>query len=240
MLIVDPLQSGVFEALSGLTNRPRFVVGRTDVATLTEGLDEADRVEKVEAILTTIIQNLGPRDGHHIYNGVLIANWDERITPGIYNEIIAFLNALNLNVYNELVAPRFLDSINSNINVENLAGMVFLNGSIMMNGEHRDYFNLLPMKRALEIVTAQSCVREFAVVMCEVVEDDACLTNAVVRRSFNWCSYYGAVPWIGRKAALKDATINRTTRPPGSGFDWLKREKILGIHEKWRLNSKVC
>jgi hypothetical protein len=117
--------------------------------------------------------------------------------------------------------------------------MVFLNGSILANGDRRDYFDLLPMKRALEIVTAQSCLREFSVLMCELVDDDAKLTNAVVKRSFTWCSYYGAVAWIGRKSALTNASRNISVRAPDGGFDWMKREKVVDIHDTWRLNSKV-
>ena len=137
-------------------------------------MNETERVKKVEAITNIVIKTMAPtREGLSVYNGVVIANWDQAITPGICNEIIGFLNGLNLNVYNEIAAPRFMDSHNSNIDVNQLAGMVFLNGSILTNGNRRDYFDLLPMKPALEIVTAQSCLREFAVVMYEVVEDDA-------------------------------------------------------------------
>jgi hypothetical protein len=239
MLIVDPLQLGILEGLSGLTNRPRFVVGRIDIADLTAGTGDADRVKRVELVIAAIIKYMGPTAESPVYNGVLIANWDQKITPGIYNELTAFLNDLNLNVYNEITAPRFMDSINSNINVDNLAGMVFVNASIMPNGDRRDYFDLLPMKRALEIVTARSCIREFAVLMCEIVNDDARLTNAVVKRCFSWCSYYGAVNWIGPKAALKDPRVNCGVSCPASGFEWLKLDKVMDIHEIWRLNSKV-
>jgi hypothetical protein len=240
MIIVDPRRSGVLEGLSRLTDRPKYVVGRIDVAELTAGMKETERVKKVEAILDIVIKSMGPiKDASSVYNGVVIANWDEAITPGICNEVIGFLKSLNLNVYNEIAAPRFMDPHNSNIDVEQLAGMVFLNGSILGNGDRRDYFDLLPMKRALEIVTAQSCLREFSVLMYELVDDNAELTNAVVKRSFTWCSYYGAIAWIGRKSALTEASLNISVRSPDGGFDWMKREKVVDIHDTWRLNSKV-
>jgi len=240
MLVVDPLQPGITHALFYMNRREGYVIGRIDVAGLTGGMQEAERVAKVKAITDAIIKNMGPNgDSSSPYDGVLIANWDQTITPGIYNEILGFLNGINLNVYNEITAPRFMDSVNSNINVSQLAGMVFINGSILPNGERRDYFDLLCMRSALEIVTAQSCLREFAIVMCEIVDDDAQLTNAVVRRSSNWCSYYGAVTWIGKRSALTDATLSFPVNTPDSAFEWLKREKVMDLHEIWRLNAKV-
>jgi hypothetical protein len=241
MLVVDPLQPGITNALLYMNRLEGYVIGRIDVAALTAAMPETERVAKVKAVTDAIIKNMCPNgESPSPYDGVLIANWDEAITPGICNEIIGFLNSVNLNVYNEITAPRFMDSLNSNINVSQLAGMVFINGSILPNGERRDYFDLLCMKSAIEIVTAQSCLREFAVVMCEIIDDDAQLTNAVVKRSSNWCGYYGAVTWIGNKSALTDATLNFPVNTPDSAFEWLKREKVMDLHEIWRLNAKVC
>jgi hypothetical protein len=234
MVIVDPLQPGVTAALSTLDKDSTSVIGRIDVGGLAAGMIETARVAKVKAITDAVISSM-----NGAYDGVLIANWDETITPGIYNELISFLNGINLNVYNEIAAPRFMDDINSKINVDQLAGIVFINGSILPNGERRDYFNLLTCQKALAIVTAQSCLREFAVVMCEIVDDDAPLSNAVMKRSFTWCSYYGAISWIGRRAALKDASVNVSVDSPDGAFEWLKKEKVMDIHEIWRLNSKV-
>ena len=239
MLVVDPLQQGVTQALLYLARQEGYVIGRIDVAALTNGMQETERVAKVKAITDAIINNMGPNGNVSPYDGVLIANWDEIITPGICNEIIGFLNIVNLNVYNEITAPRFMDSVNSNINVSQLAGTVFINGSILPHGERRDYFDLSCMKSALEIVTAQSCLSDFAVVMCEIIDDGAQLTNAVVKRSANWCSYYGAVTWIGKRSALTNATLNFTINTPDSAFEWLKKEKVMDLHETWRLNAKV-
>ena len=240
MIIVDPLQSGVSEALVGLKKRPKYVVARIDVSALTAKMNKTERVTKVKAIIDIAIKHMGRTDaGSSVYNGVVIANWDQSITPGICNEIITFLNGINLNVYNEIRAPRFMDLNNSNIDIRGLAGMVFLNGSILPNGDRRDYFNLLPMKKALEIVAAESCLREFVAVMYDVVDDDANLTNAVVKRSFKWCKYYGAVTWIGRKSGLKNARINISCCEPDSSFEWMRKEKVVYIHHIWRLNSKV-
>ena len=240
-LILDPLQPGVFEALSWLPTKPTYVIGRIDIAAITTDIPDDDRIGKVKAITDKIIAHMGPSsDGKPTpFNGVLIANWDCTITPGICNEIIGFLAGLNLNVYNEITAPRFMDKLNSALKIESLSGVVFINGSIMPNGERRDFFNLLSMKTALETATGQSCLREFAVLMCELIEDEYTPTTAVIKRSFTWCNYYGAIAWIGRRAALKDPAQNVCVQQPDGAFEFLKRERVIDVHEIWRFNSKV-
>src|SRR5271154_4671132 len=240
-LILDPFQPGVSQALTSLSERPTYVIGRIDVGALTAGVLQSDRIGKVKVITDMIAKHVGPKeDGRDTpFNGLLIANWDAAVTPGICNEILGYLHGLNLNVYNEITAPAFMDQRNAALNLELLAGVVFINAAIMPNGERRDYFNMLSMKTALEIVTAQSCIREFAVLMCEIVDDESTLMNAVVKRTFKWCRFYGAVAWIGFRAALKDATQNTVVKEPNAAFEWLKRHSVLDIHEIWRTNSKV-
>jgi hypothetical protein len=238
-IIIDPTQIGVLEALSSSSKIPTYVIGRIDVAALTVGVAETDCLAKIKIITETILQ-MRSSDDPSPFNGVLIANWDNTLTPGICNEIIGFLHGLNLHVYNEISEPGFMDELNSALKIELLSGVVFVNGAIMPNGERRDYFNMLSMKSALEIVTAQSCLRsEFGVLMCEIVSDDSPPTNAVVKRSFKWCSFYGAVMWIGTQRALKDASMNVFVREPDGAFEWLKRDAVMEVHEIWKSNSKV-
>jgi hypothetical protein len=117
--------------------------------------------------------------------------------------------------------------------------VVFINGSILPNGERRDFFNLMSMQRALEIVFAQSCLREFAVLMCEIIDDECTATNAVIKRSFSWTSFYTAIPWIGHRASLTDAAKHEFIQPPDGAFDFLKRADVIDIQESWRFNAKV-
>jgi hypothetical protein len=237
---LDPTQSGVYNALSTLQQLPTYVIGRIDFGAIAGRCPEDDRLGKVKSIISTIMKYMKPEDPKTTpWNGVLIANWDDIITPGICNEIITFLSGLNLNVYIEICAPRFMDEINSTIKAELLSGVVFINGSILPNGERRDFFNLLGMKRALEIVAAQSCLREFAVLMCEIIHDACTPTNAVIKRGFSWCDYYGGIVWIGHQVALTDASKNFFIQKPDGAYDWLKREAVIDVQEVWRLNKKV-
>ena len=236
-IILDPMKIGIREALATVEFPPKYIIGRIDIGALTTGLPESERIAKVKIILEAIISTMSPVDEKSPFNGVLLANWDTSITPGICNEIIQFLVGLNLNVYNEIVAPRFMDKVNAALKIELLSGVIFMNGAIMPNGERRDYFNMICMKPALEIVMAQSCLRDFAVLMCELVDEEP--TNAVVKRTFKWCSFYGAVAWIGTRAALEDAERNVPVKQPEGAFEWLKQETVMEIHETWRMNSKV-
>jgi hypothetical protein len=224
-----------------LAQRPTYVIGRIDLAAIVAGIPSDNGVEKIKAIAEIVIKYMGPSsDGQATpFNGVMIASWDTTFNPGICNELINFLTGLNLNVYLELSAPQFLSKQHSTIKVAALSGVMFINGSIMPNGDRRDYFNLLPMTNALEIFTGQSCLREFAVLMCEIVEDDCYPTNAVTKRSFTWCNYYGAITWVGKRCALTNAVQNFPVQKPDGAFEWLKEETVIAVHETWRLNSKV-
>ena len=237
MLVVDPFQPGVTDGLLSLEKTPTFVIGRVDVATMLIGTTETDKISRSKVIVDMILNDIHTVESP--YNGVLLANWDDSIPTETLNELITCLNVLNLNVYNEITGPRWMDSQNSSIAIDQLAGVVFVNGATTRTGERRDYFQLIPMKKALEAATGQSCLREFAIGMCDIVDDDAILPNAVVKRSFTWCGYYGAIPWVGRTAALTDPTKNHAVICPDGAFDWLKRDKVVDIHEAWRLNFRV-
>jgi hypothetical protein len=239
MLVVDPSQPGVRAALSSLAKPPTYIVGRFDIMSVVGGVPELDETGKVKAIINAVSNLMGPVNHVTPYNGVLLAQWHDTITVEICNEIIGFLNRLNLNVYNEIIGPRFMDKLNSSIATDQLAGMMFVNGSIMANGERRDYPNLVPMKTALDVATSQSCSRDFTILMCEIIDDEVPLTNAVVRRAFTWSSYFGAMLWVGRRSTIFDSTKNFIVQSPDSAFAWLKKDKVVNIHDKWRHNCKV-
>lgn len=229
MLIVDPRQDGITAALISSSQVSKFIVGRIDVKSVTSAQRKSQPIEKLKAISTAIIGLMGPCQSPTPYNGILLANWDEAIRDEIFAEFTKFLNCLNLNVYLEVCGPNFIT--NPCFPVSHLAGMMFINGSIMSNGERRDYANFLPMKTALELATNQTFNHDFAVLMCEILDDTCLLTSSVLVRSFNWCGYFGAILWIGRRHALSDASENLPVHPPDSAFRWLKTDKVVAIHD---------
>lgn len=236
MLIVDPFQLGVADGLSTLASPPRYKLARMDFSKILQGVVD-EKVAKVRATLKEI-QRLHPSKSTTPYNGVVLANWELSMSPETTNEIITFLNSLNLNVYIEIKGPRYLGDSNAD-SFSLLAGVIFVNGAILHNGSRRDYMQFLPMKPALEAATGQSCLREFCIMMYEVVDDDAEMSNAVIKRAFTWCSYYGAIPWIGRLSEVTDAEKNRPMECPDGAFEWLKKDRVVAIHDIWRTNSKV-
>lgn len=237
MLVVDPRQPGVSTALASMEDPPKFVVGRIDVKTVTSSFQKSDNIGKLKGIADEAVKLMGPRGGATPYNGILLANWDGAISDQLFAELLRFLDGLNLNVYLEVCAPKFIDS--SCFPITHLAGMLFVNGSIMPNGERRDYPRFLPMKTALDLAASQTFNRDFSLLMCEIIDDGASVTNAVLRRSFNWCGYFGAILWIGPRDALTNASKNVPVQSPDSAFAWLKNDKVVEIHDNWRLNYKV-
>jgi hypothetical protein len=230
MIVTNPFQPGVTEGL--LVTRPTYSIGRIEIGGLVKGI--SDRVGKVRCVIDNVVKNMRPINGISIYNGLLIADWEEAISLDICNELITFFSGLNLNVFVEITAPKYTVPATTE-----LSGMVFVNGSVMPNGERRDYFELLPMRKALDSATGQACLREFTILMCDIVEDEAVISNAVVRRSFTWCGYYGAIPWIGKRSTLTDASRNFLVESPDSAFAFLKKDLIVDVHSTWRLNSTV-
>lgn len=237
MLIVDPSQHGVTAALSSLNDPPTFVVGRIDLKAAISELSRPNDVEKIKAIVNVVIELMGPRENIVAYNGILITNWEGIVEDKIFSELIKFLDSLSLNVYMEVAPPMFIST--ASFPVSHLAGIVFVNGSIMSNGERRDYPNFIGMKKALDIATKESFFRDFTIMMCEIIDDDAALTNAVLTRSFKWCAYLGALVWIGRHSALSDASKWAPVPSPDSAFSWLKNDRVVEVHDKWRLNCKA-
>ena len=232
LIVVDPFQPGVTDALTQI--RPQYAVGRVDIGQLLNNKGVNDGVGKLKTITNAMIRHMRPVNGISAYNGVLIANWEKSIPPEVCNQFIGFCSSLNLNVYAETVGPTYTVPATAE-----LSGMIFVNGSILSNGQRRDYFDLLPMKKALDAATGQACLREFTILMCDIVEDGAMLSNAVIRRSFTWCGYYGAIPWVGRRSTLTDASKNFVVDSPDSAFAFLKRDRVVDIHAAWRLNSTV-
>jgi len=64
-------------------------------------------------------------------------------------------------------------------------------------------------------------------------------SNAVLKRTYTWCSFYSALPWIGSNSALFDASINVVKFQPLSAFDWLKEHRVMELHDLWRNNRTV-
>ncbi|KAL6231217.1 hypothetical protein BDW75DRAFT_220749 [Aspergillus navahoensis] len=230
MLIVDPYQSGVVEAVA--TAAGKRILGRIDLQTVASKEDTAlVAIEKIDNALNDVFKGSA-------LNGILFANWEGRLSAECWARVLQAIQKLGLSIFLETAPPDFLPD---RLVLQNqaISGLVIRNASILPNGQKRDYFQLQSMKSTIKAFVSEACMRDFTVVAWETIDDDALLSNAVVRRSLQWCNFYSAIPWIGRKAALEDVKLNTKLPEPLSSFSWLKEPEIMNAHDRWRSNSSI-
>lgn len=177
--------------------------------------------------------------GHqHCFTGILVSNWDEVIPMPVLKAFIYFASTLGLAVYLEASAPQFL--VDPKLaELSEVTGLVLRNGTISADGGERDAFQMAEMRSTIKAFVSQACLRSFVVLLWETLEDDATPLNAVMRRSYQWSSFYSALPWIGTRSALTSAKLSVVQEEPLGAFDWLKELRVMKIHDKWRFNKTV-
>lgn len=223
------------------------IIGRLDVKDLTKIEQHKGNVEItycLGAISQTILSSFRARgESHTKFTGVLLANWTSHISPIICNELVKYINKLGLDVFLEIGPPHFLsDAQVRELDMELIRGIVVRNGTILPDGQRRNYFEMNEMRPALRAMAAQGCVRDASIIMWEVLDDSAEVVHAVVKRSYDWCRFKSAISWIGPNAALTDAEIAYTKTidgEPMGAMMWLKEDDTMKLHETWRLNDKV-
>lgn len=246
LLVLDARQDGVMTALSSQAASAQ-VLGRLDVSDAIGSNSGYGHDEITQALgtITSILLTHFKRqqDVQSPFTGVLLANWQAHFPPVICNELIEFMISLNLDVYLEVAPPHFLTEDECfGINMELIQGIVCRNGTILSNGDRRNYYQMADMRRALRALARQSSMSGSTVMMWEVIDDEVELTHAVVKRSFNWCSFNTAISWIGPRTALTDADIAAKSTIPGEPLGalmWLKSNEIMAAHDIFRSNDKV-
>ncbi|KAF2471083.1 uncharacterized protein BDR25DRAFT_342843 [Lindgomyces ingoldianus] len=236
-IVLDHCEPGVLEAVNddSLPLGPH-IIARLDLLQILNfaAMDnEVDMLRAVYLISKTIRQTLRQPDRHRYFTGVLVAGWRERISIPLLNGIAKLCAAHGLDVFLEIEPPDFLDKVEK-LNLKLFAGVVVRNGTILRNGERRDFFAMDKMKTTTKAFVSQSCLRPFIVMMWDTVEDDAYLSHAVARRAHMWCSYHGAIPYLARQGAITDISQVRSCEEPLAAFQWLKDRKVMGVHEKFR------
>ncbi|KAI9927825.1 hypothetical protein MW887_002677 [Aspergillus wentii] len=229
LLIVDPLQSGVINAISNLDRKQ--VLGRIDLSLIISQDSTLAAIENIENILTRKFNGTA-------FSGVLLANWEDKFTSTTQKKLVEAIHSLGLAVYLETSAPEFLTERNV-LQTDAISGLVIRNVSILPNGEKRDYFQMEKLQPTIKAFVSESCVRDFVVMAWETVDDDVSVSNAVVRRSLQWCNFYSAIASIGSESALHDADLNARTVEPLPAFGWLKESEIMKAHDNWRFNMNV-
>lgn len=224
--------------LSGLYSLPPQSLARLDVE-LVVGNDSQKPIVLVVDWIATLMEICKVISSHHnIISGILISNWEHRLTPPLLRELIFLIDSLGLSVYLEASVPKFL--LDPKLaELDEVTGIVIRNGTISENGEERDAFQMAEMRPTIKAFVSQACLRSFVVLLWETLEDDVIPLNAVVKRSYQWARFYSVLPWIGTRAALTSAKISLFQEEPLGAFDWLKELRVMKIHELWRSNKSV-
>ncbi|KAE8161192.1 hypothetical protein BDV40DRAFT_301645 [Aspergillus tamarii] len=230
LLIVDPFQSGTAQAIRYVEGKQ--LLGRVDLdRVLSKDESTLSAIEKIENLLTGTFDSAN-------FSGMVLANWEGKFPTPVFTKLIEVIDELGLAVYLETAPPDFLKDHNSMQNPA-ISGIVIQNASILPEGQKRDYFQLVKMQPTIKAFVSEACVRDFVVMAWETIDDNAALSNAVVRRSLQWCNFYSAIPWIGRKSALTNAALNVKISEPLSSFGWLKDAEIIKAHDRWRSNLHI-
>ncbi|KAJ5110966.1 hypothetical protein N7532_001501 [Penicillium argentinense] len=230
VLVVDPFQNGVSEAV--LCNSHNQVLGRVDISKVVSVKESAlSAIETLEEIIANNFSNTG-------YSGILFANWEDHFTPAVQKSFFEVVKGLGLEVFLETGSPVFLKNRKA-LQTSAVSGLVVRNISIMPSGEKRDYFQMAKLQSTIKAFVSESCMRDFVVLAWETVKDDVVISNAVVRRSLQWCNFYSTIAWIGSEAALEDADLNTPTIEPLPAFGWLKDADVMKTHDTWRSNLQI-
>jgi hypothetical protein len=246
MIVLDPLQSGVLDALTSTCNSTH-ILGRLEVNRVVKSEGRpgtAGIIDSLASIAETLDTSFRRRqDTESRFTGVLLAKWETNLPSIIFNELIKYIISRGLEVYLEISPPDFLTEKQCrDIDLGLVSGIVCRNGTILPNGDRRNFFQMAESRLTLRALAAQSLMSGSLVMMWETIDDHVKLDHSVIKRSFTWCTFNSVISWIGPQSALLDtevaATKSVTTEPMGA-LMWLKNEELIKAHDIWRLNGKV-
>lgn len=218
------------------------MLARLDIAKLLgteKALNDADVIRSIDFIARHAASVA--RQG--IMDGLVFANWQTHLPPTVCNRLLAHVNSLDLQVFLEVAPPGYLDPTEClEIDMNLIKGIIFRNGTIMRNGDRRNYFQMEDMRRGIRALAKVSFKGDTTVMIWDTIDDGIELSHAVAKRSFNWCRFHCVISWIGPEAALNDARIaidQTQVEEPLGALMWLKTNTTVSAHEAWRLNDRV-
>jgi hypothetical protein len=241
-VILDYCEPGVLDAVNDDSNKiGPHIIARIDLLQILSskvGNSEVD-LSRVVYILSKIIrQTLRQPHQRRYFTGVVVAGWAERLSTPLLNGVARLLAAYGLDVYLEVGPPYFLDGVEK-LDIGVFAGVIVRNGTIMTDGNRRDYFEMDKMKTTTKAFVSQACQRPFLTMMWDTIDDEVDLSHAVVRRAHMWCSYHGAIPYFTRRQALTSIFDIRSCEEPLAAFQWLKTRRVMTVHDKYRTTRTV-
>jgi hypothetical protein len=236
----------VLETLACFPVTSRQVLARLDIPALTQSgasLKNDDVIKNLEILLGHVNTQLKNGDDRQSssFTGVLLANFTQYFQPAVVNELARNIKHVGLDLWLELSHPDYLTEGEARaLDMRQIHGLVYKNATIRPDGDRQNFFQMTAMRAVMRSVAAQRV--SHALVVWEVVDNDAWLNYAVATRTHNWCTFTSALCWIGHADALVDAeaalTRSVAAKPLGA-LMWLKDEENMAAHDLWRANDEV-
>ena len=247
IVVLDPLASGVTDALSACAYASPQVLGRLDVQSLVGSERSSNDNEVIRAIrildetITKFLVNGSTMDSP--FTAVLLANFVGHFSPPVLNELLSYINSFGLAVWLEMSPPEYLSHAQCReINMRAIGGIVYRNGTIRTDGDQQNFHQMTAMRTAMRAIAAQRVPHGPPMMLWETIDDGLSHEYAVVQRSFNWCRYNSALCWIGSASAVTDAetaAVETISEKPLGALMWMKNDKNMAAHNLWRANDKV-
>lgn len=252
-VVLDPLQAGVSDVLPSTT--AKHILARLQIRKLVEsdgspnsgdcgdnGDDNSMRaISAIVRVLQTHLKR--PGDAQSFFTGILLADFSEHFQPVILNAVVSLLSGLGLTVWLEVGPSSYPPEKTCRaIDMARIRGIVYRNGTILPNGDRRNYFQMAELRTVMRVVAAQKPIGESTLAMWETVDDGVTLTHDVLHRSYKWCNYNSAMSWIGPRSALTDAAVaaqKSVIHEPIGALMWMKDERTLAAHDFWRQNGSL-
>jgi hypothetical protein len=250
VVVLDPLASGVKDALSSAAYVSPQVVGRLDIRSLTQSeraSNDEQIIRSIRKLQETIATSFtGSDNTGSPFTAILLANFVDHFTPAILNELVGYINSLGLSVMLEisLSGPGYLtDSQCRNINMKAINGVIYKNGTIRPDGDQQNFHQMDPMRVAMRAIAAQRVAPAIPMMLWETIDDGVEHQYAITQRCFNWCRFNSALCWVGSASALVDAETAQyytVSEKPLGALMWMKNARNMNSHNVWRENDKIC
>lgn len=248
LVVLDPSRPGVLEGISTLPCTASQRVGRLDISA-TVAFDRSSGNDDDSRALSIIDSTIATKwrrsqDTQSPFTGILLANWQSELTPAVLNELMGYLKSLNFDIWLETSPPDYLTELECNvIDLSLTRGIICRNGTILYNGDRRNYFQMNNMRRTQRALAKLMSLGGKTLMMWETIDDQVDLAHSVIQRSYNWCRFNTTVSWIGPELALKDADVaaeKSIKEEPLRAMMWLKSNEIMAVHDIWRQNYQIA
>ncbi|KAJ0108788.1 hypothetical protein J7T55_011279 [Diaporthe amygdali] len=186
-----------------------------------------------KAVFLDILNTLEALGEANRFTGVVIAQWEDYLSAGGINALIAIFN--DLPFYIETNPPYFLQDSHASLQLQDAAGIIIRNGSMMPEAVRRDFFKLINVNASLRMASKQTMVRrDFLLAVYNPFQGDVVASNAELIRCERWCSFYGIKYWNGSDKALHNADLfDGKHKVPLAALDYLKTKEIMDAQRLW-------